>query len=399
MRFSTQEERAAVTERKAFLPYHVPSIGEDEIKEVADTLRSGWITTGEKTHRFESEFARYTGAGYAVALNSCTAAMHLALVAAGVGEGDEIITTPYTFAATAAVAIWLKAKPVFVDIDGRSFNINCDLIEAAITKKTRAIMPVHIGGHPCDMDSIMKISSQHNLTVIEDAAHALASEYKGKMIGSIGDMTAFSFYATKNITTGEGGMLTTDNEEFASRVRKLSLHGLSKDAWKRYGASGSWYYEIEEPGFKDNLSDIMASLGIHQLKRLDEFQAIRQKYAGIYNREFSGLDAVGIPHVDGDVTHNWHLYIIQLKLERLLIDRAEFIEALRQMNIGASVHFIPLHMHPYYARTFGYKPDDFPNAKYVYERAVSLPLYPAMTEDDVADVVKSVKYIADKYAR
>jgi len=385
--------------RKTFLPFHVPSIGEDEIREVADTLKSGWITTGEKTRRFESEFARYTGAGYAVALNSCTAAMHLALVAAGVKEGDEVVTTPYSFAATAAVGIWLKARPVFVDIDRRTFNINCERIQGAITEKTRAIMPVHIAGHPCDMDAIMQLSKKNNLTVIEDAAHALASKYKGKMIGSIGDMTAFSFYATKNITTGEGGMLTTDNEEFASRVRKLSLHGLSKDAWKRYGSTGSWYYEIEEPGYKDNMSDIMASLGIHQLKRLDEFQAIRQKYADIYNREFSGLDVIGIPHVDGNVTHSRHLYIIQLKLERLSIDRAEFIEALRQMNIGASVHFIPIHMHPYYARTFSYKPEDFPNAKYVYERAVSLPLYPAMTEDDVDDVVKSVKYIADKYAR
>jgi len=388
-----------VTERRKFLPYHVPSIGEDEINEVADTLRSGWITTGEKTQRFESEFARYTCAGHAVALNSCTAAMHLALVAAGVGEGDEIITTPYTFAATAAVAIWLKARPVFVDIDGRSFNINCDLIEAAITKKTRAIMPVHIGGHPCDMDIIKRISGQHNLTVIEDAAHALASKYKGRPIGSIGDMTAFSFYATKNITTGEGGMLTTDNEEFASRVRKLSLHGLSKDAWKRYGASGSWYYEIEEPGFKDNLSDIMASLGIHQLKRLNEFQSIRRKYADIYNREFSGMDFIDVPYVDRDIEHSRHLYIVQLRLERLSVDRAGFIEALRQMNIGTSVHFIPLHMHPYYARAFGYKPDDFPNARYVYERAVSLPLYPAMTEEDINDVVRSVKYIANKYAR
>ncbi|MFA5400925.1 MAG: DegT/DnrJ/EryC1/StrS family aminotransferase [Dehalococcoidia bacterium] len=385
--------------RKTFLPYHLPSIGKDEITEVVDTLKSGWITTGEKTHRFENDFARYTRSKYAVALNSCTAAMHLALVAAGVGEGDEVITTPYTFAATAAVAIWLKARPVFVDIDRRSFNINCELIEAAITKKTRAIMPVHIGGHPCDMDIIKRISGQHNLTVIEDAAHALASKYKGKPIGSIGDMTAFSFYATKNITTGEGGMLTTDNEEFASRVRKLSLHGLSKDAWKRYGASGSWYYEIEEPGFKDNLSDIMASLGIHQLKRLNEFQSIRRKYADIYNREFNGMDFIDVPYVDRDIEHSRHLYIVQLRLEGLSVDRAGFIEALRQMNIGTSVHFIPLHMHPYYARAFGYKPDDFPNARYVYERAVSLPLYPAMTEEDINDVVRSVKYIANKYAR
>jgi len=385
--------------RNDFLPFHLPSIGEDEIAEVVDTLKSGWITTGEKTHRFETEFARYTGTRYAVALNSCTAAMHLALVAAGIKEGDEVITTPYTFAATAAVAIWLKARPVFVDIDRHTFNIDCEGIQNAITKKTRAIIPVHIGGHPCDMDKIMQLSRKNSLTVIEDAAHALASKYKGKPIGSIGDMTAFSFYATKNITTGEGGMLTTDNSGFSDRVRRLSLHGLSKDAWKRYGATGSWYYEVEEPGFKDNMSDIMASLGIHQLKRLDEFQAIRQKYADIYNRDFRGLDAIGIPYVKREVEHNRHLYIIQLKLERLSIDRAEFIEALRQMNIGASVHFIPLHMHPYYARTFGYKPEDFPNAKYVYERAISLPLYPAMTEDDVADVVKSVKYIADKYAR
>jgi dTDP-4-amino-4,6-dideoxygalactose transaminase len=388
-----------VKTRKKFLPYHLPSIGDNEIKEVIDTLRSGWITTGEKTHRFEGEFARYTGARHAVALNSCTAAMHLALVAAGVGEGDEVITSPYTFAATAAVAIWLKARPVFTDIDRRTFTIDCERIENAVTEKTRAIIPVHVGGYPCDMDRILELSKRRNLTVIEDAAHALASKYKGRPIGSIGDMTAFSFYATKNITTGEGGMLTTDNEEFASRAHKLSLHGLSKDAWKRYGATGSWYYEIEEPGFKDNLSDIMASLGIHQLKRLEEFQKARNKYADIYDHEFSGLDFIDIPYVGSDVEHNRHLYIVQLRPERLSIDRAGFIEALREMNIGTSVHFIPLHMHPYYVRTFGYKPEDFPNAKYVYERAISLPLYPSMTEDDVNDVVKAMKYVASKYAR
>ncbi|MFA5065941.1 MAG: DegT/DnrJ/EryC1/StrS family aminotransferase [Dehalococcoidia bacterium] len=385
--------------RNEFLPFHRPSIGEDEITEVVDTLKSGWITTGEKTHRFESEFARYTGSKHAVALNSCTAAMHLALVAAGIKEGDEVITTPYTFAATAAVAIWLKARPVFVDTDRRSFNIDCARIESAITKKTRAIIPVHVGGHPCDMDSILQIANQRKLTVIEDAAHALASKYKGKPIGSIGDMTAFSFYATKNITTGEGGMLTTDNEEYAYRVRRLSLHGLSKDSWKRYGSSGSWYYEIEEPGFKDNMPDIMAALGIHQLKRLDEFQAIRRKYAENYDRELGSIDAICIPYVDRNVEHSRHLYMIQLNLERLKIDRAEFIESLRQLNIGTSVHFIPLHMHPYYAQTFGYKPDDFPNAKYVYERAISLPLYPAMSEEDINDVLSAMKYVAGKYAR
>ncbi|MFA5078480.1 MAG: DegT/DnrJ/EryC1/StrS family aminotransferase, partial [Dehalococcoidia bacterium] len=285
------------------------------------------------------------------------------------------------------------------DIDRRSFNIDCNRIEDAVTKRTRAIIPVHLAGHPCDMDAILQIANKHKLTVIEDAAHALASKYKGRTIGSIGDMTAFSFYATKNITTGEGGMLTTDNEEFASRVRRLSLHGLSRDAWKRYGSSGSWFYEIEEPGFKDNLSDIMASLGIHQLKRLEEFQKARRRYADIYNRKFSGLDFIDVPYVGSNLEHSWHLYIVQLRPERLSLDRAGFIEALREMNIGTSVHFIPLHMHPYYARTFGYKPEDFPNAKYVYERAVSLPLYPAMTEDDVNDVVKAVKYIASKYAR
>jgi dTDP-4-amino-4,6-dideoxygalactose transaminase len=325
--------------------------------------------------------------------------MHLALIAAGIKEGDEVITTPYTFASTAEVIVWLRAKPVFVDIDKDTFNIDPAKIGGMITPKTRAIMPVHIAGQPCDMDKIMEVAKTHNLVVVEDAAHAVAARYKGRMIGTIGDITAFSFYATKNLTTGEGGMVVTDSDKYADQMKILSLHGMSKDARKRYDASGSWYYELLDAGYKYNMSDIQASLGIHQLRKLESFQRTRERYAQIYNQAFADQPGLKIPHVTNDVTHAWHLYIIQLNLEALTIDRNQFIEALKANNIGASVHFIPLHMHPYYRDTYGYSPEDFPRAKHVYERAVSLPLYPKMTEQDIKDVIYAVGKVAKRYSR
>ncbi len=379
--------------RRTFLPFHLPWIDEDEINEVVDTLRSGWVTTGPKVKQFEQEFAKYIGARHAIAVNSGTAGLHLGLNAVGIQEGDEVIVPTMTFAATAEVVLYFKAKPVLVDCQPGTFNMDPKELERKITKKTKAIIPVHLGGQPCDMDRILKIARQHNLKVIEDAAHAIPAKHRGAMIGVIGDITAFSFYATKNITTGEGGMITTDNDEYAEKMRIMSLHGISKDAWKRYTAEGSWYYEILYPGYKYNMTDIAAAIGIQQLRKCDRLWELRKRYAGLYNDGFSDLTEISRPVIIEGAQHAWHLYVIQLNLEGLKINRNEFIELLKKENIGTSVHFIPLHLHPYYRKTFGYKPSDFPNATSVYERIISLPLYPRMTERDVADVIEAVRAI------
>jgi dTDP-4-amino-4,6-dideoxygalactose transaminase len=385
--------------RAQFLPFHIPEIGEDEIESVIDTLRSGWLTTGPKVKQFEEEFAKSIGSSHAVAVNSGTAALHLALEAVEINEGDEVIMSTMTFAATGEVVLYFKARPVLVDCRPDTLNLDPDQLEKAITSKTKAIIPVHTGGQSCEMDRIQQVAKQHNLKVIEDAAHALPARYRGKMVGTIGDITCFSFYATKTITTGEGGMATTDNPEWAERMRIMSLHGISKDAWKRYTSEGSWYYEILYPGYKYNLTDIAAAIGIEQLKKCNRFWEVRQRYAALYNQGFQDVPAITTPHVAQDVQHAWHLYIIQLDLEQLQIGRSEFVELLKKMNIGTSVHFIPLHLHPYYRDTFGYRPEDFPNASAVFERIISLPIYPKMTEADVQDVIDAVREIARHYRR
>lgn len=380
--------------RTKFLPFALPSIENEEIEEVIDTLKSGWITTGQKTKNFEDKFKAYIGCEHAIAVSSCTAALHLALVVAGVGKGDEVITTPFTFAATGEVIIYVGATPVFADIKKDTYNIDPDKIEDAITSKTKAIIPVHYAGQPCDMDKILKIAHDHNLIVIEDAAHALGAKYKERLIGTIGDITAFSFYATKNLTTAEGGMVTTNNPEYADKIRLLSLHGMSKDAWKRYGAEGSWYYEIMDTGYKYNMTDLQASLGIPQLAKFDQFQKTRRAYAKQYTDELKVIRGITTPYVRSDIEHAWHLYTILIDPDVMGLDRAEFIEALTHENIGASVHFIPLHLHPYYRNIYGYKRGDFPNAEYIYDRILSLPLYPSMTPDELNDVINAIKMIA-----
>lgn len=379
--------------RPTFLPFSLPSIGDEEIEEVVSTLKSGWITTGMKTKKFEELFKIYIGCKEAVALSSCTAGLHLALVAAEVGKGDEVITTPFTFASTSEVIIYVGATPVFVDIEKDTYNIDPDKIEGAITSLTKAIIPVHYAGQPCDMDKILKVAKEYDLIVIEDAAHALGAKYKEKKVGTIGDISAFSFYATKNLTTAEGGMVTTSNPEYADRIRILSLHGMSKDAWMRYEDTGSWYYEILDVGYKYNMTDIQASLGIHQLAKFERFQDIRRKYAELYTIGLEDVEGITTPHVRSDVQHAWHLYTILIDEKMLGMDRARFIEKLNRENIGTSVHFIPLHLHPYYQRTYGYKRGDFPNAEYVYDRIISLSLYPSMSEDDIGDVVNAIKKI------
>ncbi len=384
---------------QSFLPFHVPDIGEEEIQSVVETLRSGWLTTGAKTRQFEAEFAQRIGARHAVALNSCTAALHLALEAVGVTEGDEVIVPTMTFAATAEVVHYFKARPVLVDCRKDTLNIDVDQIEQAISPRTKAIIPVHYAGQPCDMDPILEIARVHHLKVIEDAAHALPSRYRGKMVGTLGDITCFSFYSTKTITTGEGGMATTENAEWAERMRILSLHGITRDAVNRYTPEGSWYYEICYPGYKYNLTDIAAALGIPQLHKCDRFGAVRQRYATLYHEGFKDIPEITVPSVAEDVEHAWHLYVIQLNLERLRIGRNEMIDLLKKEGIGTSVHFIPLHLHPYYRDNYGYLPKDFPVASAVFERIISLPIYPKMTEADIRRIIEVVSTLIQAHRR
>ena len=383
--------------RSSFLHPFKHSIGQEEIDEVVDTLKSDWITTGPKTFKFEEIFFEYVNSKYAIAVNSCTAALHLAVIALGIGNCDEVITTPYTFAATAEVVINANAKPVFVDVEKDTYNIDPAKIEEKITDKTKAIIVVHYAGHACEMDKIMEIAEKYDLYVIEDAAHAIGSKYKDKKIGSIGDATCFSFYATKNITTAEGGMITTNRGDLADKMRILSLHGISKDAWKRYSSEGSWYYEIAYSGYKYNMSDLQASIGIHQMKKLDQMQKRREEIADMYNKSFGQIPQITIPTVKSYATHAWHLYPIQVNSDLLSINRNEFIEALKAENIGTSVHFIPLHLHPYYKEKYGFKGDDFPNAESLYQNEISLPIYPNMEDKDVEDVISAVKKIIDYY--
>jgi len=393
-----------------FLAFALPLIEEEEISEVIDTLRSGWITTGPKVKLFEKEFAEYIGCKHAIAVNSCTAALHLALEAIGIREGDEIITSPMTFAATGEVIQYFKARPIFVDIDSITMNLDMGLLENIVKRryesgnrgKLKAIIPVHYAGYPCDMDALMALASKFDLRIIEDAAHAFPTSYKRRMIGTIGDITCFSFYATKNITTGEGGMITTENDEYADRMRIMSLHGISKDAWKRYTAEGSWYYEIIAPGYKYNLTDIAAGLGITQLRKVDAFLERRMQIAEMYHEAFQELEELDLPLAnegEEETTHSRHLYVIRLNLQRLQIDRNKFIDELRQRGIGTSVHFIPLHIHPYYRETYGYQPDDFPVAYESYKRIISLPIYAKMSDGDAHRVVEAVKDVITLYRK
>lgn len=379
--------------RESFLPFARPTIGDDEIAEVVDTLRSGWLTSGPKVKRLEAAFAHYVGAEHAIAVNSCTAALHLALAALGVGVGDDVIVPTLTFCSTANVVIHLGARPRLVDV-GRDFGIDPGAVEAAIRgaraerRRVKAVVPVHFAGQPCDLRAVQSIAQREGVFVVEDAAHAAGAEYHGRRIGTFGAATAFSFYTIKNMTTGEGGMVTTNDAGLAARVRRLSLHGMSTDAWRRYEGTGTWYYEVDEPGFKQNMTDIQAALGIHQLRRLDSFIAAREQRAEVYSAAFAATPELEIPVVQPDRKHAWHLYVLRLNLDRLELDRNSFVEAMRALNVGTSVHFIPVHLHPYYRRTFGYQPGDFPTAEHFYKQIVSLPLYPALDMQDV-------RYVAD----
>jgi dTDP-4-amino-4,6-dideoxygalactose transaminase len=383
--------------REAFLPFSRPDIKQAEIDEVVDTLRSGWITTGPKTKEFEQRFAEYVGARHAIAVNSCTGGLQVALAAAGIGPGDEVIVPTMTFCATANVVAHLGATPIIVDVEPDTLNIDPHCLEAAITSHTKAVIPVHLYGHPCDMDHIDEIAKAHRLLVIEDAAHAVAAEWRDRRVGTLSPATVFSFYAIKNLTTAEGGMITTDDDEYAEQLHIRTLHGISRDAWKRYSTEGSWYYEVLVPGFKYNLTDIQSALGLHQLARLEAMTQQRTELAARYQAGLGDLPEIELPAVRSGIRHAWHVFAIRLRLELLKITRAEFIEKLRTEGIGTSVHFIPLHRQPYYRDRFGFQPSDFPIADAAYERLISLPLYTLMTKRDVDDVVEAVRRVVQRH--
>lgn len=377
------------------LPFALPDIGEEEISEVAHALRSGWITTGPKTRQFETDFSDFIGGQVqSIAVNSATAGLHLALEAIGISPGDEVITTTHTFTATAEVIRYLGAHPVLVDINPDTLNIDPARIEAAITPRTRAIIPVHFAGLACDMDAILKLAQQHKLKVVEDAAHALPTIAGGRMVGTFdSDATVYSFYATKTIATGEGGMIVTRNPDIAARCRTMRLHGINRDVFNRYTSDKpSWFYEVVAPGFKYNLTDIASSIGIHQLKKAWRFQQRRAEMADRYNAELSGLPLTLPPQpADGD-THAWHLYVIRLNAD-VAVARDDFIAEMARRGIGCSVHFIPLHLHPYWRDTYQLKPEDFPHSLGVFQQSVSLPIYTKMTDDDQSRVIAAIKEI------
>ncbi len=382
-----------MTSNENFLPYNLPDISDAEIDAVVEALRSGWLAPGPRARAFEADFAAFTGAKHAIALDSATAGLHLALVALGIGAGDEVITTPTTFAASVNVIIHTGATPVLADITLDDYCIDPAVIEAAITPRTKAIMPVHHGGSACRMDEILAIARRHNLRVIEDAAHALGTEIGGRSVGAFGDATVFSFYPTKNVTSGRGGMLTTDDDAIADRCRLLALHGMSNDAWDRYTERGAWAYQVLAAGYNYAMSDFQAALGHAQFARLAGFQAQRRRLAERYNARFAAHPAIIAPTEREGTTHAWHLYVVRIDAGATTIGRDRFIEELKQRGIGTSVHFIPIHHHPYYRETFGWAPGDHPVADSAFEAMISLPLYTRMSDHDIDRVSDAVEEI------
>lgn len=381
---------------RKFIHIGQPLFGKEEKKEIIDALDSGWVTLGPRTKQFEDDFAKYVGSKYAVAVSSCTAGLHLSLLAAGIGPGDEVITTPFTFVATVNPIVQVGAKPIFIDIDPETFNIDVSKIEEKITKKTKAIIPVHYAGQPVDLDKITALAKKYKIIIIEDGAHAAGALYKKKRIGSIGNMTSFSFHPLKNMTTGDGGMITTNSEAYASKLQLLRLHGMSRDAWKRHTATGSWRYDVEFPGFKYNMTDLAASLGIHQLKKLGFFIKTRQEYAKVYDKILSNVPEITIPSSVKNQKHIYTLYTIKINTGDLTLTRDDIVEKLKEAQIGANIQFIPLHYFTYYKNNFKYKKGDFPNAENVFEHIISLPLYPKMRLTDIKYVGKTLVKIIEQ---
>jgi dTDP-4-amino-4,6-dideoxygalactose transaminase len=381
------------------IPFHRASLGEEEILAVSEVLRSGWLTMGAKTFEFERKFAEFIGVKHAITVSSCTAALHLSLEAIGLQAGNEVLLPTTTFTATAEVVAYFGARPVFVDIDPVTMNMSPVDAGKRITPRTRAIIPVHFAGQPCDMLSLRDLAQSHQLHVIEDAAHALPAKYKNELVGTLSELTAFSFYATKTLTTGEGGMITTNNDNYAKRMQMMRLHGISRDAWNRYGAGGSWRYEVQEAGYKYNLTDLQSAIGTVQLAKCNEMNSGRKRIAGRYNEAFRLQDALEVPQVLPDRESAWHLYVLRLRLDRLRIGRDRFIEELDQRGVTASVHFIPLHLQPYYQKQFGYKPGDYPQAEHEYNRCFSLPIYPGMSSEEIEYVIQAVSDIVRQWTK
>jgi len=382
----------------SFLLFDRPDIGEEEIEAVAEVLRSGWITTGPKTKEFEQRLAEYTGAKHALALNSATAAMQIALAVWKIGPGDEVITSPLTFCSTAHVIVHLGATPVLADVSPDDYNLDPDCAAGRIKPRTRVLLPVHLAGLPCRIGALLQLAHAGGLKVLEDAAHAIGAQVEGRQVGSLGDATAFSFYATKNLTTGEGGMLTSDDGDFIEQARIWHLHGMSRDAWQRYTAEGSWRYDVLLPGYKNNMTDIQAAIGLVQLGKLERNVARRAEIARHYTAAFSQIpELIPAPAARGGDRHAHHLYMLRLKLERLRIDRGRFFQELAKRGIGASVHFIPLYRFTYYQQRFHWHPEDFPVTEAIFRSAISLPCYPRMSQADVDRVIAAVGEIVEAH--
>lgn len=370
-----------------FLQFHKPFISEEEVDEIVDTVRSGWIGMGPKTIKFENNFSEYIGVNKSVAVSSWTAAGHLTLEAFGLKAGDEVIVPTMTFPATAEIVCYFSAKPVFVDVEENTLNMSLEALEKAITPKTKVVIPVHYAGQPCDLDEVHEIAQKYKLKVFEDAAHALPALYKGKKIGTISEVTCFSFYATKTLSTGEGGMICTNDEEIAERCTIMRLHGINRDAWKRYTESGSWYYEVVAPGYKYNFTDLQASLGLPQLKKIDAMWESRKRIASKYTEALKDLDTIQLHTLKPDRESSLHLFPIRLHLDRLTKNRAQLINELRNLNIGVGVHFMPVHQHLYYSESFNLRDEDYPIATAVFPRLISLPIYPGMKDESVDKVI------------
>jgi perosamine synthetase len=389
----------SVSAEQTFLPFHRPSIDAEEIEAVVETLRSGWLTMGPKTRAFESAFASAVEAPHAVAVSSATAGLHLGLDALGIGPGDEVLVPTLTFASTAATVIHTGARPVLVDCEADTLNLSVSDAARKWTPRTKAIVPVHYGGHPCDMDAVLALAREHDGAVMEDAAHALPARYRGRLIGSLGDLTVFSFYATKNLTTGEGGMVTTRDPALAERVTSRRLHGMNRDAWKRYSKEGTWRYDVGYPGFKYNMTDLNAALGLVQLQRLPALQAERRRIVAQYRAALGDVNAIELPSCRPDVEHAWHLFPVRVRPEQLRIGRNEVIQELTAAGIGTSVHFIPLHEHSYYRDVLGVRAEDLPCATVEWQRIISLPLFPGLTTNEVDRVCDTLRAIVHTHRR
>ena len=383
----------SVRSKDNFLVFGAPAIEDDEIQEVVASMKTGWLGTGPKTAKFEEDFRQYKKAQYAVAVNSCTAALHLSMLAAGLEPGDEVITTPITFCATVNAIIHAGATPILADVDPAAMNIDPAQVEKKITSKTKAILPVHFAGRPCDMDALCNIAERHNLKIIEDCAHAIETEYKGQKAGAFGDFGCFSFYVTKNVVTGEGGMVLTHSEEDAARIKMLALHGMSRDAWKRFGDEGYKHYFVVECGYKYNMMDLQAAIGIHQLKRVDTNRKHREQIWDMYNDAFEDLPLTLPAPLELNTRHAYHLYTILIDEEKTGISRDGFLNAMTANNIGVGVHYLSIPEHPYYQKTFGWKPEDYPNAMRIGRRTVSLPISAKLEDGDVGDVVEAVRRV------